>query len=65
MHMKFWTSMCFIGSYFVICQNCGSLDMTWMSNTRKAVKYTPKEYWAAIQKKELDLDVINDTEVGL
>ena len=24
-----------------------------------------KEYWAAIQKKELDLDVINDTEVGL
>lgn len=24
-----------------------------------------KEYWAAIQKKELDLDVINDTEVDL
>lgn len=40
-----------------------------MSNTKRAAKYICNtcimEYWAAIQKKELDLDVVNYMDVGL
>lgn len=54
---------------FLLAWNGENLDMTWMSNTKRAAKYICNtcimEYWAAIQKKELDLDVVNYMDVGL